>query len=130
MNELLIIIALVNGHFDFSHQKIKDGLCFQTLSIVQKASQFVFKNANSGKVLGGCHILKTNKDSTGDETGKHNLNIHAMASGNYTSAVMVFRNKTACELAERGVENIGKILLKDEGDSGALEGSCVPAEDD
>jgi len=134
MTQILIIIALVSGQFNISHQKIKDDLCLGTVVLEQRAikrvSQFVSENSNHSRILGGCHTYKTDKKSTGDKTSKHNLNILAIANSNYESAVITFGNLTACEIAANNVKNSGQLLLNAQGDSGALDAFCTTQKED
>jgi len=128
MNELLIIIALVNGHFSINQQELSGQACFDVIfqsRINQRTSQFIFENANEGRMFGGCYITKTNENSSGDTTGDHNLIINAIANGNFITRIVEFGNQSACLLAANKVVNTATLLLNQTGDTGAVDAFCI-----
>jgi len=128
MNELLIIIALVNGQFSINQQELSAQACFEAVfqsRINQRTSQFIFENANEGRILGGCYITKTDQNSSGDPTGDHNLVINAIANGNFITRIVEFGNQSACLLAANKVVNTATLLLNQTGDTGAVDAFCV-----
>ena len=128
MNEILMVIALVNGQLSFNQQDLSGQACFEAMfmtQINQRTSQFIFDNANEGRMLAGCYIKKTDETSSGDPTGDHNLLINAISNGNFTTGIVEFGNQSACQLAARKVINTVNLLLNHTGDTGAVDAFCI-----
>jgi hypothetical protein len=117
------------GQIDISNQKFKDGTCSDAVQTVQtERIDFLSQFSNNGLTIGACTPLKIK--GNGDKTGDHNLNINAIANGNYTSEVMRFKNESACIEGRNIATAAGKLLLLRSGDTITVEAFCVAAEDD